>query len=370
MEESFCFRSLSKVGYFYNNISIYHSKSFPMKLQALAIFLLVFVASTHASISPEVYWKVKLPNTQIPKVIKDFLPQSDNVVPELKQDNTKEKVYYGLSGYIAISWHHAVNSEYERIALKKMKIPSANRAANKNVIKQVTEGSSFETDHNVDDGPLKQYFLLEKDLEKGKVINFPSLLNKNEAPFLPRQFVESIPFSMEKFSEILNHFSIDSKSKDAQTIKKTIELCEEPEVKHKEKKTCATSLESMVDFGLSVLGTNNILAITSKVKGETQNSQQYTIEQVQQIADGDNMVCHKLNYAYALHYCHFGGSTKTFMVSMIGVDGTKVKAVSVCHKDTSFWNPKSLPFIVLKVKPGTTPICHFLQDDQIVFVPI
>ncbi|PHU02275.1 hypothetical protein BC332_27526 [Capsicum chinense] len=58
-----------------------------------------------------------------------------NVVPELKQDNTKEKVYYGLSGYIAISWHHAVNSEYERIALKKMKIPSANRAANKNVIK-------------------------------------------------------------------------------------------------------------------------------------------------------------------------------------------------------------------------------------------
>ncbi|OIT40149.1 PREDICTED: BURP domain-containing protein 3-like [Nicotiana attenuata] len=349
-----------------------------MKLQLRTIFLLAFLASTHAAISPEVYWKVKLPNTQIPKVIKDFLPQPDDVLPELKQDNSniQKKVYYGLSGYIAISWHHAATEEYlreleqyntntkekaatnyDRRVLKKEN-PSMNCDTNKNELRQVT-----------DDHPLKQYFLLEKDLEKGKVISFPSLLNKNEAPFLPRQFVESIPFSMEKISEILNHFSIDSGSKDAQTIEKTIKLCEEPEVEHKEKKICATSLESMVDFSLSMLGTTDILAITSEVQGETQKSQRYTIEEVEQIADGDNMVCHKLNYAYALHYCHVGGSTKTFMVSMIGDDGTKVKALSVCHKDTSFWNPKAFPFVFLKVKPGTTPICHFLQDDQIVFVP-
>ncbi|XP_059315977.1 BURP domain protein RD22-like [Lycium ferocissimum] len=322
-----------------------------MKLQALTIFLLAFVASTYATISPEVYWKVKLPNTQIPTVIKDFLPQSD-----LKQDNTKEKVYYGVSSYIAIGWQHAANTAYERHILKKAQ-------EKENPIKQVTE-------EKLDDGPLRQYFTLEKDLEKGNVINFPLLLNKNKAPFLPRQVAESIPFSMEKFPEILNHFSIDSKSKDAQAIEKTIKLCEEPEVKHKEMKTCATSLESMVDFGLSVLGTNNILAITSEVEGETENLQRYTIEQVQQIADGDNMVCHKLVYAYALHYCHVGGNTKTFMVSMVGDNGTKVKALSVCHQDTSFWNPNSFPFALLKVKPGTTPICHFVQDDQIVFVPI
>ncbi|KAK4376556.1 hypothetical protein RND71_002852 [Anisodus tanguticus] len=253
-----------------SNVCLFCQHFVILILDALHLVQLAFVASTHAAISPEVYWKVKLPNTQIPKVIKDFVPQSDNVVPELKQDNTKEKVYYGLSGYIAISWHHAANSAYGRLVLEKV-----------NPIKQVTEG--------IDDGPLKQYFLLEKDLEKGNVINFPSLLNKNEAPFLPRKFAESIPFSMEKFLEILNHFSIDSKSKDAQAIEKTIKLCEEPEVKHKEKRTCVASLESMVDFGLSVLGTNDILAITSEVQGETQNSQRYTIEQVQQIADGDNM---------------------------------------------------------------------------------
>lgn len=35
-----------------------------------------FIASTHGAISPEVYWKIKLPNAQIPKVIKDLLPQT------------------------------------------------------------------------------------------------------------------------------------------------------------------------------------------------------------------------------------------------------------------------------------------------------
>ncbi|MCD7470656.1 hypothetical protein HAX54_010665 [Datura stramonium] len=48
-----------------------------MKLQllySLTIFLVAFVATTHAAISPEVYWKIKLPNTQIPKV-KHLLPK-------------------------------------------------------------------------------------------------------------------------------------------------------------------------------------------------------------------------------------------------------------------------------------------------------
>ncbi|KAK4710168.1 hypothetical protein R3W88_004681 [Solanum pinnatisectum] len=126
----------------------------------------------------------------------------------------------------------------------------------------------------------------------------------------------------------------------------------------------------MVDFMLSELRTNNIQAITTEVEGEsTQVFQKYTMEKVEQIADGKNMVCHKVNYPYVVHYCHVGGRTKTFMVSMIGVNGTKVKALSVCHQDTSFWTPKGLPFVVLNVKPGTTPICHFLPNDQIVIFP-
>lgn len=99
-----------------------------MKLQALTIFLLAFVASTYAAISPEAYWKIKLPNTQIPKVIKDFLPQSDD-------NNNKKKVYYGQNGYLPISWHHDASIELERFVLEN---PSTNRVSRKNLIKQIT----------------------------------------------------------------------------------------------------------------------------------------------------------------------------------------------------------------------------------------
>ncbi|KAJ8550121.1 hypothetical protein K7X08_033828 [Anisodus acutangulus] len=322
-----------------------------MKLQLLysiAIYVLAFVASTQAALSPEVYWKIKLSNAQMPKVVKDFLPEAENDARA-----TKEKVYYGLHQHGILVFNAA--TEYQIHELKR-EIPNMH-------LRQVTEGSS-----DLQDNFLYKPYFLEKDLEKGKVINFPSLKNKNEAPFWPREFVESIPFSSEKIPQILNHFSIDSNSKDAQTIKETIKFCEAPTNKGQKQK-CATSLESMVDFSLSMLGTNNIQVIATDVQGENQMLQKYTIEEVELIAEGINMVCHKLNYAYAVHFCHGGGSTKTFMVSMIGADGTKVKAVSICHKDTSFWNPKGLPFVVLKVKPGTTPICHFLQDDQIVFLP-
>ncbi|XP_060192686.1 BURP domain protein RD22-like [Lycium barbarum] len=272
--------------------------------------------------------KLNCPTLKCPQAIEDFHPQADH------NTDSNQKVYYGTHQYGLWPWHHEATEDEIR---------------------------ELKSDN------YRPYFL-EKELKKRKIINFRPLKNKNDAPFLPRQSVESIPFSSKTIPQILNHFSIDSNSKDAQMIKKAIKFCEEPEMKE-EKKFCATSLESMVDFILSVLGTNNILAITAKVEGETPMLQKYTIEEVQQISDGDNMVCHKLNYAYAVHYCHAAGSTKTFMVSMVGANGTRVKAVSVCHKDTSFWTPKGLPFVLLNVKPGTTPICHFLPNDQIVFVP-
>ncbi|KAH0698983.1 hypothetical protein KY284_013198 [Solanum tuberosum] len=355
-------------------------------LYLISFSWLAFIVS-HAAISPEVYWKVKLPNTQIPKVIKDFLPHTDH------NFNSNQKVYRGNIDSGLVPWHHDATEEEIRELKDDQKVDRGNidsglvpwhHAATEEEIHELkvyrgnidsglvpwhhatTEQEIHELKDNDNNFLYRPYFF-ENDLKKGNIINFPSLKHKNDAPFLPRQ--STIPFSSEKIPEILNYFSIDSKSKDAQIIKETINLCEEPDL-HKEKKFCATSLESMVDFMLSELGTNNIQAITTEVEGESsQKFQKYTMEKVEQIADGNNMVCHKVNYAYAVHYCHVGGRTKTFMVSMIGVDGTKVKALSVCHQDTSFWTPKGLPFVMLNVKPGTTPICHFLPSDEIVIFP-
>ncbi|KNA03061.1 hypothetical protein SOVF_212750, partial [Spinacia oleracea] len=46
-----------------------------------------------------------------------------------------------------------------------------------------------------------------------------------------------------------------------------------------------------------------------------------------------------------------------------------VEAVAVCHMDTSQWSPNHASFRVLKIKPGSSPVCHFFPADNLVWVP-
>ncbi|KDP46067.1 hypothetical protein JCGZ_06578 [Jatropha curcas] len=62
-------------------------------------------------------------------------------------------------------------------------------------------------------------------------------------------------------------------------------------------------------------------------------------------------------------------NTNVYMIPLVGADGSKAKALIVCHLDTSAWNPKHFAFQVLNVKPGGPPVCHFLNSDTIVWVP-
>jgi len=188
----------------------------------------------------------------------------------------------------------------------------------------------------------------------------------SKTTFLPRQVADKIPFSSEKMPEILDQFSVKPDTKDAEVMKKTIKFCEEPRIKGEEK-YCATSLESMIDFSTSKLG-KSVQPISTEVEKETNKLQEYRVSGVKKMGGEKSVVCHKLNYAYAVFYCHKFIATKAYMVSLVGVDGTKVNAVVVCHMDTSAWHPKSLAFQVLKVKPGTVPICHFLSEDHVVWL--
>ncbi|KAJ4826975.1 hypothetical protein Tsubulata_048500, partial [Turnera subulata] len=71
-------------------------------------------------------------------------------------------------------------------------------------------------------------------------------------------------------------------------------------------------------------------------------------------------------YPYAVYYCHEIGGTEVYTVPLIGADGTKLKAVTICHKDTSGWSPDYMGFQLLKIKPGT-PVCHFLPIEALVW---
>ncbi|PQM34259.1 BURP domain-containing protein 3-like [Prunus yedoensis var. nudiflora] len=125
----------------------------------------------------------------------------------------------------------------------------------------------------------------------------------------------------------------------------------------------------MVDFAMSKLG-RNVQAISIEVqKGAT--LQNYTVKpSVKKVSEGDQLiVCHKMTYAYAVFYCHTFGKSRAYVVPLQGADGTSAKAVAVCHVDTSEWNPQNFALQVLKVKPGTIPVCHFLPQGHISWVP-
>lgn len=216
------------------------------------------------------------------------------------------------------------------------------------------------------DDPNVALFFLEKDLQPGAKLNlfFPkaALVPK----FLPRSEADKIPFSSGKFSEIASHFSIERDSQEAQTMVETIKQCEEPAIKG-EAKECVTSLESMIDFATSKLGTR-ARALATEVKKEAVK-QQYTIAPgVHKLASAKSVACHSEAYPYAVYYCHETPDSSAYTVPLVGEDKTRVDAVAVCHKDTSQWNPKHLAFQVLKVKPGSVPICHFIPEDHIVWV--
>ena len=89
---------------------------------------------------------------------------------------------------------------------------------------------------------------------------------------------------------------------------------------------------------------------------------------MKKVAD-KSVVCHKMNYPYAVFYCHTFTKTRTYMIPLVGVDGSKSKAMAACHSDTSAWHPQHVAFQVLKIKPGTVPICHFLHNNAMVWIP-
>ncbi|GLT51050.1 hypothetical protein SLA2020_244970 [Shorea laevis] len=284
-------------------------------LLIIAFIHLAVAGSCHASLPGEIYWKSVFPNTPIPKNLQDLL-----------QPESKDNLF---------------------------KVANANE-----------QPSSFL--YSLQAGYRTAYFF-ETDLRPGTQTKIPRLMKTtNKATFLPREVANSIPFSSDKFPEILEHFSVEPKSKEAKVMKRTIDDCEGAAIKG-EDKYCVTSFESLVDSSVSSLG-KKIQVLPNEADKQTK-TKDFTIGEGVQNMGEKQVVCHKTYYPYAVFLCHSFEKTDTYSVPLVGSDGTKAKAVAICHKDTSAWNPKHRAFKQLNVKAGTVPICHFLTTETIVWVP-
>lgn len=378
-------------------------------LPIFSLLAVALVAAGHAAISPEQYWKTVLPSTPMPKAVTELLHPDLNEEKStsvtvgkggVHVDAGKSKpggtsVNVGKGGVDVNSGKGKPGGTSVNVGKGGVNVNTGKgkpgrggtgvvvgrggvyvgtgrkgKGKGKPVVVVGKEPNPFlykyaATETQIHDDPNVALFFLEKDMHPGSTMNLHFPENTETSNLLPRQVAKNIPFSSKKMPEILSQFSVKPGSEEAEIMKNTIEECEEPQIQGEEK-YCATSLESMVDFSTSKLG-KNVQAISTEVENPTQ-MQQYKIEAGAKKMGGDKSVaCHKQNYAYAVFYCHETKTTRAYTVPLKGADGTKAKAVAVCHTDTSAWNPKHLAFQVLKVKPGTVPICHFLPQDHIVW---
>ncbi|PKU87996.1 BURP domain-containing protein 3 [Dendrobium catenatum] len=192
-------------------------------------------------------------------------------------------------------------------------------------------------------------------------------------PFLSVEMAKATPFSSTKLTKILGLFNITRVSIEAKAIQQTLEDCEEQPIEG-EIKRCVTSLEDMADFVKAEIGNRDVNVIETTVKGGVHQlgvpKQVYLIRSKEDMyVEAKALVsCHPVSYPKAVYNCHTITNVEAYKVHLLGSNGVVVDAAAICHLDTSAWAPHYLGFKILKVKPGTEPICHFLPRGHLIFV--
>nr|BAM13313.1 RAFTIN 1 [Oryza latifolia] len=187
--------------------------------------------------------------------------------------------------------------------------------------------------------------------------------------FLPRRVADSIPFTTAALPGVLALFGVAPGSAEAAGMRDTLRTCEWP-TPAGESKFCATSLEALVEGAMAALGTRDVAALTSTLPRGGAPLQAYTVRAVLPVEGSGFVACHDQAYPYTVYRCHTTGPARTYMVEMEGSrggGGAAVTVATVCHTDTSRWNPEHVSFKLLGTKTGGAPVCHLMPYGHIVW---
>ncbi|CAN6482815.1 unnamed protein product [Victoria cruziana] len=213
-------------------------------------------------------------------------------------------------------------------------------------------------------------FFREKMLKTGTVMPMPDVRDRMPPrSFLPRSVAEKLPFSSSKLGELKRLFGAGDDSAMAKTIQNTLAECERKSSKGETKK-CVTSIEDMIDFATSVLGKKVELRTTDSTAGSGKNIE---IGEVKGLAGGRitrTVSCHQSLFPYMVYYCHSVPVVRAYEADILDVESKKKinHGVAVCHLDTSAWGPGHGAFLALGSKPGEIEVCHWIFENDMVWV--
>ncbi|KZV31632.1 hypothetical protein F511_00436 [Dorcoceras hygrometricum] len=188
---------------------------------------MVASVASHAALPSEDYWSSKLPNSPMPKAVKDLLQPAGWLVEDksTKVGVSKGGVYVNTGsgkktgtsvnvGHGSVGVHTGKPGRRTNVGVGKGGITvGTGTRKGKPVYVGVNPGPKpFEylyaaTQTQLHDNPNVALFLLPKDLTTGKTLNLNFFQTKNHATFLPRKVADSIPFSTSKLPEIFSELS-------------------------------------------------------------------------------------------------------------------------------------------------------------------
>ncbi|XP_027337608.1 polygalacturonase 1 beta-like protein 3 [Abrus precatorius] len=237
------------------------------------------------------------------------------------------------------------------------------------------QGASFAEYHNLSASSGKVVnkwvqpgkFFREEMMKEGNVMVLADIRDKMvERSFLPLGISSKLPFSSSRLEEMRQVFHAREGSATERVMVNALEECERAPSRG-ETKRCVASAEGMIEFAVSVLGSDVAVRTTENVNG---SGKSVMIGRVYAVDGGKvtkSVSCHQSLYPYLLYYCHSVPKVRVYEADILDVD-TKVKinhGVAICHVDTSSWGPEHGAFLALGSAPGKIEVCHWIfQNDM------
>ncbi|CAL5079165.1 unnamed protein product [Urochloa decumbens] len=202
--------------------------------------------------------------------------------------------------------------------------------------------------------------------------------------WLRHDTANSILMSTKNFTKIVTTFAPVSLAM-ARDMWSTLSSCEHPREVVGEQKACTMSVQSMHGFAASALGTSELRAFSTSLdvpeEGIGSPSNRYRVAAVRAVtakAAANTVTCHSMSFPAALFYCHAVNPTRIYEVTLQreeDIDETVsktppvVRALAVCHVNTSAFDPTLMYWVKLGRKPGEASVCHFLTRGDVLWAP-
>ncbi|GLJ09843.1 hypothetical protein SUGI_0116820 [Cryptomeria japonica] len=204
------------------------------------------------------------------------------------------------------------------------------------------------------------FFDKEELRESGEMILPEMGSHRTLTPFLPSELAEMMPpFSTANVSQILKLLNIPSDSNMSRSMVSTLKKCED-RADEGEVQRCSTSVEGMVEFVVSLLGSDVDLLNDPSVIGFGQRATVTKAAKRENIVGGKSPVtCHNFVFPYGVSYCHSINGSEVFDLQLeVMQDDKQVvrNATALCHYFSDGVG-------------GTQASCHFVYGEMLLWMP-